>query len=216
MLPADYSFVIWAPIYVGVLGHAIYQALPSRQRDPVLRRAGWATAAAVGLSGTWVWAKDTPVLQLPLIAATAAAAGRAYLQAAPKDEKERASTGERWLVRAPLGLFTGWITLACVSATSEILITLGVKAPWPGPEAWSASALAGLAGAAATVAWRRPLSLGYPIAVGWGLAGVAAGILPSHRLPGVAAVLGAAALAFAGWGAAHRERSSSTGQVHSL
>lgn len=206
VLPANYSFAIWAPIYVGVLSYAVYQALPVRQQDPVLRRTGWAAAAAVGLSGTWVWVQDAPALQFPLIAATAVAAGRAYLQAAPADEKERASVGGQWLVRAPLGLFTGWITLASVAATSEILITLGVKAPWPGPEVWSAAALTGVAGATAAVVWRRPVSWSSPLAVAWGLAGVAARALPSQRLPGMTAALGAAAVTLAGWRGSRRKR----------
>lgn len=51
VLPADYAFAIWAPIYAGVLGQAVYQALPSQRQNPLLRRTGWAAAAAVGLSG---------------------------------------------------------------------------------------------------------------------------------------------------------------------
>ena len=67
VVPASYAFGIWAPIYVGLFSHAVYQALPARRRDRVLRRTGWATACAVGLSGLWVWAQDAPGLELFLI-----------------------------------------------------------------------------------------------------------------------------------------------------
>ena len=121
VVPAGYAFGIWAPIYVGFFSHAVYQALPARRRDPVLRRTGWATACAVGLSGFWVWAQDAPVLELSLIAVTAAAAVSAYTRAGPVLQAEVVSVRDRWMVRVPLGLFSGWITVATVAGSAEAL-----------------------------------------------------------------------------------------------
>ncbi|MUN63129.1 hypothetical protein GMA12_08250 [Kocuria sediminis] len=206
VVPANYAFVIWGPIYAGLFGHAVHQALPARRRDPVLRRTGWPTACAVGLSGLWVWAQDLPALQLPLIAVTAAAAVVACTRAAPTDPAEAASVRDRWLVRVPLGLFSGWITVATVAGGGEALIASGISAPWPGAAAWAAAALAAAGAAGAALAWWRPVSLSCAAAVTWGLAGVAVRVLPQNPVPGTAALLAGAAVAAAGVLGARRRR----------
>lgn len=211
VVPANYAFGIWAPIYAGLFSHAVYQALPARRRDPVLRRTGWATACAVGLSGFWVWAQGVPALELSLIAVTTAAAVTAYTQAAPVQQSEAASVRDRWLVRIPLGLFSGWITVATVAGSGEALITSGISAPWPGAEAWSTAALVAAGAAAAALAWWRPVSLAYAVAVTWGLAGVAVRVLPQHPAPGVAALVAGAAVAAAGVAGARTHRADRVG-----
>lgn len=206
VVPAGYAFGIWTPIYVGLFSHAVYQALPAQRRDPALRRTGWATACAVGVSGFWVWAQDVPVLELSLIAVTAAAAVTAYTRAAPVEQAEDVSVRERWLVRVPLGLFSGWITVATVAGSGEALITSGIGAPWPGAEAWATAALVAAGAAGAALAWLRPVSLAYPTAVTWGLAAVAVRVLPQHPVVGAAAVLAGVAVAAAGVAGARRRR----------
>ncbi|MHA7261803.1 hypothetical protein ACX80W_01230 [Arthrobacter sp. TMN-37] len=203
VLPANYAFTIWFPIYAGVLGYAGHQALPAQRRSPLLRRTGGPLAAAVGLSGLWVRA-PFPAAQLSLIAATTSAALLGYARAAPADEEERTSVSARWLVRAPLGLFTGWITLAAGAAITELLIRRGVRAPRPGADFWGSALLASLSGAGITVFRRWPVSAAFPTAVAWGLAGTAARTLPRYRLPGLTAALGAGAVAFSGLRAARR------------
>ncbi|ACL39681.1 conserved hypothetical protein [Pseudarthrobacter chlorophenolicus A6] len=199
VLPAGYSFSIWTPIYAGLFSHAIYQALPAQRRDPLLRRTGYPLACAVGLSGFWVWTQDIPGLELCLIAATTAAALTAYVRAAPEQHSEAKpeSTRDRWLVRIPLAMFSGWITVATVAGGAEAIIATGLRAPWPGAEAWSTAALAAAGGAASAIAWLRPISSAYAGAVAWGLAGVAVRNLPKRTRPGVTAALAGAAVALA-------------------
>jgi hypothetical protein len=206
VVPANYAFGIWAPIYAGLFSHAVYQALPARRRDPVLRRTGWATACAVGLSGFWVWAQDNTGLELSLIAVTVAASVTGYVRAAPVQKSEVASACDRWLVRAPLGLFSGWITVATVAGGGEALLAAGISAP--GAEAWSTAALLAAGAVGSTVAWLRPVSLAYATAVTWGLAGVAVRILPQHPVPGAAALLAGVAVAAAGVAGARRRRTA--------
>jgi hypothetical protein len=197
VLPANYAFAIWLPIYAGAVGYTVRQALPSTRRDPLLRRTGAAFAASVGLSGLWVRAPH-PGLQLPLIAATTSTALLAYARAAPADDAERASASAGWLVRAPLGLYAGWVTLAAVAATTELFAKAAVPVPWPGADAWGSAALAATAAAAARLARRLPVSAGYPAAVAWGLAGVAVRTAGRYPVPGATAALGSGAVAVAG------------------
>lgn len=38
--PAGYAFIIWGPITLLSLAYAVYQALPFKRKDPLLRRVG--------------------------------------------------------------------------------------------------------------------------------------------------------------------------------
>ncbi len=190
VLPANYAFGVWAPIYAGSLVYAADALRASRR--PLLRRTGWPGAAAYALAGTWVRLQHPPVLQLPAVAATMATAATAYARALPPDDTEAASAVDRWAVRVPLGLFTGWITLATAAATTEVLLAEGVEDPWPGADAWGVVVLGVASGIAAAVTRRVPVSRSYPAVVVWGLTAAAVRTLPRHRVPGLAALAGAA------------------------
>jgi hypothetical protein len=192
VLPADWAFGIWFPVYAGSLAYAAETARPSRRRDPLLRRTGWPAAAAYALAGTWV--RLRPRQQVPAIAATLAAAAAALAHA-------RAGTGnarDRWTVRAPLGLFAGWLTLATVAASTEVLLAEGVR---PGPraaDAWGVAMTGAATAIAGAVTLRVPSSRAYPAAVTWGLAAAAVrNATRGRRLPAVAGALGAGAVAAA-------------------
>ncbi len=101
VLPANYAFGVWAPIYAGSLVYAADALRPSRRGTPLLRRTGWPAAAAYALAGTWVRLQRPPVLQLPAVAATMAAAATAYGRALPRDDAEASSAVDRWAVRVP-------------------------------------------------------------------------------------------------------------------
>ena len=53
VVPADYAFVIWTPVFLLALVYAVYQALPAKREDPLLRRTGWFSATAYFSNGIW-------------------------------------------------------------------------------------------------------------------------------------------------------------------
>jgi hypothetical protein len=193
VLPADWAFGIWFPVYAGSLAYAAETARPSRRRDPLLRRTGWPAAAAYALAGTWV--RLRPRQQVPVVAATVAAAALAAARAADAGAAER----DRWTVQRPLGLFAGWLTLAAVAASTEVLLAEGVR---PGPRAadgWGVAMTGAAAAIASAVTRRVPSSGAYPAAATWGLAAAAVrNAAAGRRLPAVAGALGAGAVAVAG------------------
>jgi hypothetical protein len=192
VLPADWAFGIWFPVYAGSLAYAAETARPCRRRDPLLRRTGWSAAAAYALAGTWV--RLRPRQQVPVVAATVAAAALAHARADTADGVER----DRWTVRAPLGLFAGWLTLATVAAATEVLLAEGMR---PGPraaDAWGVAMTGAAAAIAAAVTRRVPSSRAYPTAVAWGLAAASVrNAAAGRRLPAAAGALGAGAVAAA-------------------
>lgn len=190
VIPANYAFGIWAPIYAGAVAYAGYQALPSQRDDPVLRRAGWASAVGYLSSGLWAlvlpqkrfWATEA------LLATTMASAAVAYARTVDGE----ATTAQRWLVRAPLGAYAGWITLATAASTTEALLLEGVGGLGLGEVPWAVLVLAAAGAVAAAVTQRVPASPAYPAAVVWGLVGTAVQQLPRSRLVGATAAAVAA------------------------
>ena len=97
-------------------------------------------------------------------------------------------------MRASLGLFTGWITLAAAVGTGQALAKAGVGQLGLGATGWAVLVLAAVGAIAATVTVRVPASLAYPAAVIWGLIGITANTLPDHPPVATAAALTALAL----------------------
>lgn len=118
--PAGYAFIIWAPIFLLSLAYAVYQALPSRQRDTLLRRVGWPLAGAFFLSGLWEIAAPLGRLGVAqvLIAGMLVCLAVAYLRLV-RSGRASLSWADRWLVALPIGVYFGWITAAnAVSLTA--------------------------------------------------------------------------------------------------
>lgn len=202
LVPPDWSFVIWVPVYAGAIGYAAHQARPSRRRDPLLRATGWPAATAYLASGLWVRTNDRPRWEIGVIAVTTLAAAAAHVRSAPTSEHRGATPGtalgpalDAWLVRAPIGLFTGWISLASVVATAQALKDAGGRgAATVGGEPASAALLLAAGGIGAAVTAAVPSSPAYPAALAWGLVGVCAARLRDRPAVGVAAGVAAAAV----------------------
>jgi hypothetical protein len=193
IIPANYAFGIWAPIFVGAVAFAVHQAAPARRADPLLRRVAWPLATGYVLAGLWVWVFPAVplVVSLLLVAANVVAAGQAFARLGParRDTPPR----ETWLVRAPVGLFAGWITLATAASTTELLLAQDVGGLGLGRVTWAILILLVAGAIAVGVTLRYRGSLAYPAALTWGFIGSAA--LHTGEAPAVGAVAGLMALA---------------------
>jgi hypothetical protein len=127
--PANYAFVIWAPIFLSLLTYAAYQALPSKRENPLLRRIGPYTAAAFFLNGVLEILSSperfaiTQALALGILFCLAAA----YLRLM-RSADDAMGAKERWPVALPVALFFGWITAANVVGAAQVLGYLGLPA----------------------------------------------------------------------------------------
>jgi hypothetical protein len=205
VVPADYAFVIWAPIYAGSLALAAYQALPAHRTDPALRRMR--LPAAIAYAGNAVWLitftrqRYTTALACILTTLTASTIAYSRLQTS----EQPLTTAQTWVVRAPLGLLAGWITVATPSAVATTVLSAGRDRLGLTGIGWAPTLLTALTGITTAVTRRLPSSLAFPAAVTWGLAGVSA----NHRVPPVARYTAAIAATVTATAALfHRHQSS--------
>lgn len=127
VVPADYAFAIWGPIFLLCLAYAAYQALPANRESPLLRRVGWFSAGAFFSNGLWeiLFPARQFLLAQVVIVVIFACAAVAYLRIA-RSERGVLSAAERWLVALPFGLLFGWITAATLVSFATTFVALGL------------------------------------------------------------------------------------------
>ncbi len=127
VVPADYAFAIWGPIFLLCLAYAAYQALPANRESPLLRRVGWFSAGAFFSNGLWeiLFPARQFLLAQVVIVVIFVCAAVAYLRIA-RSERGVLSAAERWLVALPFGLLFGWITAATLVSFATTFVALGL------------------------------------------------------------------------------------------
>jgi len=170
--PAGYAFAIWGVIFFGCLAYAVYQAMPSYRHDPLLRRAGWLTAAA--FLGNTLWSVECQLNGLTwptvaVIAGTLAASVWACVRLAPV--RRGLSSARYWLLLVPVNLLAGWLSVATAANVAAACQANGLGSLGLSPTNFAVVliAAAGLFAVAVTV---RTQGQWYAAAVVWGLIGV--------------------------------------------
>ncbi|MEL6586423.1 MAG: hypothetical protein AAFY65_10210 [Pseudomonadota bacterium] len=179
--PAGYAFAIWGVIYLWLVAMAVFGAV-KRPDDPAWHATRLPTILSLAVGAIWLpVAVQSPVWATVLIWVMLLGALGGLLRAPQRD---------LWLLRAPLGLYAGWLTAAsCVA----IGITLpGFAIPPLDYVGWAFAALL-LALGLATAILRASPTLTYGVAVIWALIGVF--VQNGGTMIGVLALGGAAAIA---------------------
>ena len=68
-VPAGYVFSIWGLIYLGLIGYAIYQALPAQRGNPRLRSIGgiFVLASLANIAWIFLWHYNLFAITLPVM-----------------------------------------------------------------------------------------------------------------------------------------------------
>ena len=166
IVPASYAFIVWAPIYFGCLVYGIYQFMPSRRTDLMLRRIGLFTASAFLACCAWLVAARTGHLHatVPIIYWMAGSVFGAFI---PLWRLRGVAAAFRWCVVAPISIYAGWLSVAIFANTAaeNSHTLLGQRA--------GSIALILAAAALATIVVRRSAgNLFYAGTIAWALVGI--------------------------------------------
>ncbi|MBW8268724.1 hypothetical protein [Caldovatus aquaticus] len=175
-IPAGYAFLIWTPIFALALAYALWQALPARREDPLLRRLGWWIAAAFAGNVAWMLAAQLSgrngwhLFVLILFALVPALV--AFLQERRRRAEAPTGPGRRWVLQPLLGLQAGWLTAAAFANLSGASRAEGVA--WFGLGETAAAVLLLLAAglAAAAILWLSRGSPWFAGAAAWAFAAI--------------------------------------------
>lgn len=121
--PATYVFTtIWPVIYLGIVGWAVYQALPAHRDNPRFRAAAPWLIVNLILNAVWVWVfgMEAFVSTLPIMLALVVTAVIAY----DKLQIGRVKVG-RWerILQIPISIYLAWLTVATVANIASALIS---------------------------------------------------------------------------------------------
>lgn len=184
--PAGYAFAIWGVIYLWLLISAGF-GLIKRAENRQWNRHRWALIGSMTLGAGWLWlAVTSPIAATVSIFAMLALALLA-LKRTPKQDF--------WMLRAPVGLYAGWLTAACFVSLGAVLAGYGLIGAHTA--ALVMIVLAAALAAVVMLRWRPGFT--YPLAVGWGLAGIAVANVGRHADVMALAIVGAALLAVLWW-----------------
>ncbi len=166
--PAGYAFTIWSIIYFGMIGFSIYQLLPSQKSSEVLQRVRfWYLALSLANIG-WIfaWHYDLIPLSMLLMLALLIFLAKINVELIKTD-----TSGTLVLVKFPFALYFGWVTVATVLNAAITLVYLNVTVREP--VSMIAGVLVVVAVAAIGSVLRFKLdSIGYPLAIAWGVTAI--------------------------------------------
>jgi hypothetical protein len=174
LAPAGFAFAIWSVIYLGLVGYAIWQFVPSQAAKPRHRAVGYGVAASALLNAVWImcvlaWRiAESFVIIVILLGVLLMTFVRACRR------PRRGTVAEIVLIDGMIGLYLGWVTVAAAANLAAWLADVGLTA-WsepPGTPGVITLIAAGLV--ALFTAWRggrwAPAA-----ATAWGLAWIAVG-----------------------------------------
>jgi len=121
VIPAGYAFSIWGLIFFFSLLYAIYQALPSKRNNEILRSIGFWTAGAYFFNTTWevvaqaiTFNWPTAVIIIFILIFSLGALFRLL------KFKSKLSKTEKWLVWVPVSVLAGWVSAATFANISSV------------------------------------------------------------------------------------------------
>jgi len=170
-VPAGYVFAIWGLIYLGLIAFGIFQALPSQRENPRLRKLGYLFAAANLANAIWLffWHYNLFVLSLLTMLTLLGLLIASYLVLGIG--RTKVSAGERWLVRLPVSIYLGWISVATIANASDVLYDINWNGFGVAPQSWAVIMLAvGVVLATAMALSRRDAA--FLLVFVWAFAGI--------------------------------------------
>ncbi|GAB3251303.1 tryptophan-rich sensory protein [Larkinella harenae] len=185
--PAGFAFSIWGVIYLGLIGFAVYQALPSQRTNPRFR----AIRPLVMLNGLFnsLW---LPIFQNEwLFVSVLFIIGILYtlygINFGLRLNAPEVPTAESWLARVPFGLYFGWVTVATIANICVWLESSGWNGWGISGPVW-AQILIGTGLAIGLFVFYRMRSFSYLLVFIWAYAAIAAGQQGNGSVPLVAIV----------------------------
>lgn len=189
--PDGPAFGIWTPIYLGLLGYAVWQALPAQRAAARQRRVGWWVAATMLANAAWILSIQAGRLTLSVVII-----GVLLVLLVVAFAGLRAKRGTGWLeavlLDGTIGLYLGWVSVATIANVAAALLLAGHPEFGLGAVPWAILLMVLAAVVGVLVAGAGDGRFAYAAALIWGLAWIAVG-----RLDGVDEAIGVTVAAVA-------------------
>lgn len=171
-VPAGYVFSIWGLIYLGLIGYAIYQALPSQRQNQRLQSISGFFALATLANIAWLFFWHYEQFPATLVAMIVLLISLIAIYLRLGIGRVNSSGAETWLVHFPFSIYLGWISVATVANVTSLLDYLNWDGFGLSPEAWMLIVLAVVVIIAGLMILTRR-EIAFALVILWALAGIA-------------------------------------------
>ncbi len=171
-VPAGYVFSIWGLIYLGLIGFAIYQALPAQRENPRLQSVGYLFAFSCAANVAWLFLWHYEQFLWSVMAMVALLLSLILIYLRLGIGRIEVSTAERWLVQVPFSVYLGWVTVATVANVTSVLDYVSWGGWGIAPQVWAVIMLVVGTGIATAVGLTRG-DVAYMLVIVWAFVGIA-------------------------------------------
>jgi hypothetical protein len=153
-VPAGYAFAIWSLIYLGLLGFALYQSLPSQRDNPRMARITPLFLISCLANIGWLFTWHYEILSLNIAFMLMLLGSLIGIYGHLRADGAQISTGERGMVWVPFSIDMGWITVATIVNLTVVLYAAGWQDTGPLGAALASLLFVVAAGIAVTIVRR--------------------------------------------------------------
>ncbi len=171
-VPAGYVFSIWGLIYIGLIAYAIYQVLPSQRENPRLRSIGYLFILSCLANIAWLFLWHYEVFEYTLVAMVVLLLSLIGIYLRLDTGRVKVTRGEVWAVQVPFSIYLGWITVATIANTTQLLYYLGWSGWGISPETWTVIMLAAGVVISTLMSLTRS-DIAYSLVLVWAYVGIA-------------------------------------------
>lgn len=123
--PANYAFIIWGLIYVGLIAYGIYQLQPSQQQNPSYWRTNKLLIVACVAQIIWISCFTLKLFSLSIVPMLAILLSLLSIYRNLGIGQNRSPWQQRWLVQIPFSVYTAWISVATIVNVASALYVAG-------------------------------------------------------------------------------------------
>ena len=171
-VPAGYVFSTWGLIYLGLIAYAIYQVLPAQRENPRLRSIGYLFILSCLANIAWLFLWHYEVFEFTLIAMGVLLLSLIAIYLRLDIGRGEVSNAENWAVHVPFSIYLGWITVATIANTTQLLDYLGWNGWGISAEIWAVIMLAAGVIISAIMSLTRA-DIAYSLVLVWAYIGIA-------------------------------------------
>lgn len=165
--PAGYAFAIWSLIYFGLIAFSIYQALPRNVARFRSLRTVYILSCAANCAWLYFWHAEAILTCLLVIFVLLGS-----LAVINSQLRETETMSDYWLVKAPFGIYFGWVTAATILNATIAPVYLNIRVSDAATNVLGASLIL-IAAALGVLIRFKLINYFYPLAIAWALTAIA-------------------------------------------
>ena len=157
---------------IRLIAYTIYQALPAQRENPLLRQMGYLYILSGIANITWLFLWHYEIFPLTLLVMLSLLSLLIAIYVQLGFGRQEVSAAFRWLVQLPFSVYLGWITVATIANTTQLLDFLNWNGWGVRPEIWAMIMLIVVALLTGVMLLTRS-DIAYGLVIIWAVVGIA-------------------------------------------